>query len=118
MRLALAAALAFTALASPAQAFWCGTSLVLEGDSIVRIRDLCGEPASAITTTESRTTFVGGTSGVGGFAGTAVTRTVQIDILVYDFGPTRFMEELRFENGVLVSTRALGRGTRRRRDRD
>lgn len=111
-------AFAGTALVTtPAHAFWCGTSLVLAGDSIVRIRDICGEPASSITTTETRTSYLGGATRYGGFAGSAVTRTVQIDILVYDFGPTRFMEELRFENGVLVSERALGRGTRRRRDR-
>ncbi len=110
-------ALSFFWAAGPsnASAFWCEQRLVRTGDALSYVRSVCGEPASAISRTESRTHFVGGTLQDGRtFGGTAVTTTVQIDVLVYDFGPTRFMEELTFENGVLVSSRRLGRGTRRR----
>jgi hypothetical protein len=101
---------------SPAAAFWCRGYLVLEGDRAHEVRARCGEPASVIATTEETTTFVGGrgrVDGTGVFGGTAVSRTIAVETWIYDFGPTRFMEELRFENGVLVRLTRLGYGTRR-----
>lgn len=102
--------------ASPASAFWCRGSLVLEGDRAHEVRARCGEPASIVATTEEITTFVGGRSRVdrtGVYGGTSVSRTIAVETWIYDFGPTRFMEELRFENGVLVRLTRLGYGTRR-----
>lgn len=103
-------------VASPAQAFWCHGRLVLEGDRMHEVRANCGEPASQITRMEESTFYAGGArrAADGSFyGGSARTVSVQIDIWVYDFGPTRFMEELRFEDGVLRRLTALGRGTRR-----
>jgi hypothetical protein len=118
MRLALFASLALASLAftPSAHAFWCGGRLVLEGDRIHEVRSRCGEPASEVTRMESVTSYSGGVSGGrrgSVYGGIERTVTVQIDILVYDFGPTRFMEELRFEDGILRSMTRLGRGSRR-----
>ena len=49
--------------------------------------------------------------GVG--VGDSETVTVLVEVWVYDFGPQRFMEELTFEDGVLIGSRALSYGTRR-----
>lgn len=103
-------------VAAPASAFWCEGRLVLEGDRAYEVRSRCGEPASEITRMESRTSYRGGAVDRGSgtvYGGSTDTVTVQVDIWVYDFGRTRFMEELRFHDGVLVSMTRLGRGTRR-----
>ena len=106
--------------ASPARAFWCNGYLVLEGDRMHEVRERCGEPASVVARTDSHTTYLGGGVVRGGvvFGGSSRTTTVAVEIWVYDFGRTRFMEELRFEDGVLRTLTRLGRGTRRtERDR-
>ncbi len=112
--------LATAFVTAPASAFWCDGRLVLEGDRAYEVRARCGEPASEITRMESHTFYRGGSVGRRGavidgtvYGGSADTITVQVDIWVYDFGPTRFMEELRFEDGILTRMTRLGRGTRR-----
>ncbi len=80
------------------------------------MRSVCGEPTYFTTRTETRTIYVspyGDTRGVpyGYGVGYAQTVTVVIDVLVYDFGPTRFIDELTFENGVLRTDRIAGYGT-------
>ena len=107
------------ATAGEAHALRCGTRLVELGDTQIYVREICGEPTQEMTRTESRTRTVG-TALVRGrlFATDSVTETVQVDTWIYDFGRTRFMEELVFENGRLRSIQALGYGTgagRRRR---
>lgn len=111
---ATASALAILSLSlvtSSAYALRCGTDLVLVGDRAHEVREHCGEPVSVIATTDEVTTFA--SVGRYGRYGTAVTRSIAVETWLYDFGPTRFMEELRFENGVLVRMTTLGYGTRR-----
>lgn len=105
---------------TPARAFWCEGSLVLEGDRMAAVRAACGEPASAVSRVETRSycSCCAGRRHVGPvYGGLVTTTTTQIDVWVYDFGYTRFMEELTFENGVLTRLTRLGRGSRSRRDR-
>lgn len=109
--LALFAAVGIAATASPAAALDCGQRLVTIGDSAAHVRAVCGEPASTMTRTETRTQFVAAPVPGGGTAGSVVSVTVQIDVWVYDFGRRRFMEELTFENGYVQRMRALGYGT-------
>lgn len=109
--------LAESALApAPAAALGCNHRLVTVGDSAHYVRQMCGEPASAITRTETRTQIASWGSPSAPGAITATSVTVQVDVWVYDFGPRRFMEELTFENGTLRSMRALGYGTRAGRE--
>lgn len=127
--LALAFAAAAWLGATPAQAFWCEGRLVLVGDSMGAIRDACGEPASATVRVETRSycsccaggvhrgaVYAGGYGGGYG-GGVITTTTTTIDVWVYDFGYTRFMEQLEFEGGILRRSIRLGRGSRTRRDR-
>jgi hypothetical protein len=93
-----------------AHALSCGSRLVEVGDSSVYVRSVCGDPTAMSTRTETRSAWAG--TGPYGY-GYGQSVTVQIEVWVYDFGPTRFMEELTFENGVLRSERALGYGTPR-----
>ncbi|GAB4112348.1 MAG: hypothetical protein OHK0013_48270 [Sandaracinaceae bacterium] len=124
LRLALWAATSLgiatlASLASPpaAHALECGQSIVVRGDRMARVRAVCGEPVSVAVRVETRVA-----PGVSPLPPGAVpppgyvvpTITVQIEVWTYDFGPGRFVEELTFENGVLVSTRPIGPSARRR----
>jgi len=111
------ACLALGPLASSAHALECGSRIVVRGDREHQVVAVCGEPQSVVTRTETRTVYGAAPTPSGGHVGSAYTVTVQIDVWVYDFGPSRFMEELTFENGVLVSLRPIGRGTTSGRSR-
>jgi hypothetical protein len=114
----LFAVVAVLGASSTAKALQCGERLVEIGDAQAYVRSVCGEPSSATTRAETRTEWR--TTGVAPHqVRTQVTITVQIDVWVYDWGPERFMEELRFEGGVLVSETPMGPGTARasRRER-
>ena len=118
--LALAVGLGAWSGAPIAHAFWCEGSLVLEGDSMTAVRAACGEPATATTRVETRSycsCCAGGHHHGYAYPGLVTTTTSTIDVWVYDFGYTRFMEQLEFEGGILRRLTRLGRGSRRRRDR-
>ncbi len=113
-------ALGVLGVTSPVAALDCGSRLVAVGDGAGYVRGICGEPEMVSSHTESRTDFVAYPGRGVGVYGSSVTVNVQIDVWVYDFGSTRFMEELTFANGVLRALRPLGYGSvagnRRRRD--
>jgi len=109
----LAAALgcgAIFGVPTTAQALSCDGRLVESGDNIAYVREVCGEPTYVSSHQEMRSVY-GAYAGRYGYYGQQVGTTVQVDVLVYDFGPTRFIEELTFENGVLRAERIAGYGT-------
>ena len=114
--LALAAALALWAWApNTASALSCDGRLVEVGDSEAYVRSICGEPTQFMTRMETRGATIpyvvrAGTPYAYVYPYTQMV-TVQVDVLVYDFGPTRFIDELTFENGVLRADRIAGYGT-------
>jgi hypothetical protein len=89
--------------APSAWALRCGSSLVNAGDYKLEVLRKCGEPAFADSRIELRYTKLYGT---GLEFGQYVPIT--IDEWVYDFGPNRFVQLLRFENGRLVDIQSLG----------
>lgn len=116
-RLALTLTLAGLALGpGRAHALGCDGHLVEIGDTEAYVRSVCGEPTEVHSRVETRTAVLPAygtylppyrTAGYGYVA----TTTVQIDVLFYDFGPTRFVDELTFENGILRADRIVGYGT-------
>jgi hypothetical protein len=120
MRWALGFVLALVSVAvlpGAASALSCNGRLVEVGDSEGYVRSICGEPTAATTRMEMRSAFVGYPYGYAPspygypYGGYAQAVSVQVDVLVYDFGPTRFIDELTFENGVLRADRIAGYGT-------
>ena len=104
----LAAGLSLAA-ASPAFAFRCGTHLITEGDTRSKVIAYCGEP----TEVESRSAilrrplvWIGGRPyNVGeGYV------EVPVDVWVYNLGPSKLMQRLRFEDGKLTDIETLGYG--------
>lgn len=101
---------AFLCAPNTAHALSCDGRLVESGDNIAYVRGICGEPTYVTTHQEMRSVY-GAYGSRYGYYGSQAAVTVQVDVLVYDFGPTRFIEELTFENGVLRGERIAGYGT-------
>lgn len=84
---AAAGVLAGLLLASPAFAdMRCGSQLISEGDSVVRLLEVCGEPAVRNTGNTGFTEWV------------------------YNFGPAEFMTKVLIRNDQVVGFETLGKG--------
>ena len=92
-----------------ARAFYCGRNLVKEGDYQLQVLQKCGEPDYRDRRVEYRSVRLGSGYNQPGMDMTT-TFPVNVDEWTYDFGPRRFMQNLLFENGVLVLIRDLGYG--------
>jgi hypothetical protein len=102
-----------------ADSMQCGRRIVATGDSLQAVRSVCGEPTSQRQRVETRTVR----RSVEVDCGTpkephrrcvrveSVTRAVQIDEWMYDFGPRRFVQYLTFVDGWLETVEAGGRGS-------
>ena len=94
-------------LAGQAHALRCGNDLVSSGDTSGEVRRLCGEPVS-IDEHEELVSY----SLTDPATGVVLERTRVVTLVewTYNFGPTRLMRRLRFENGKLVDSDTLGYG--------
>jgi hypothetical protein len=105
---ALLLALLQTAGNAHADGFSCGQRVVTEGMPLAEVRAVCGEPAQVTTKPILRRPVVwyhGRPYHVGdGFV------EVVVETWIYNFGPTRLMRKLRFEDGVLQDVETLGYG--------
>lgn len=85
-----------------AHAMRCGNRLVASGAQDFQVRERCGEP---FWTDHYMNVEVIGTRGP-----VEQQRSVQFDVWYYNFGPSQFMRELVFRDGVLLREDALGYG--------
>ncbi len=117
----LGAMAALLALGSPASAesVRCGSKLASEGDSLYRVRSVCGEPDAADRRIDVRTVRRKVRGPCFKRDGRLVCEHVEersvevvIDEWTYDFGSRRFVRLLTFEDGKLVSVRTDGYGTK------
>lgn len=108
--LPLLAAASVLSLASSAEALSCQRRIVARGDSQVRVQQLCGEPAAKNQRVVERSSAVVVPAG-NGYLADSVSVSVLVERWTYDFGPRRSMQELTFEDGVLVNVRTRGYGT-------
>lgn len=117
-QLLAAALLGGLLVTEPAQAFRCGSKLVVEGMHEQQVVAICGEPAVrrhigyAVRPYELRRRNELGSGwsrsysrGLGG-----LTEEVVITEYVYNFGPRRLMQRLIFEGGILVEIEPVGYG--------
>lgn len=103
----LAAAISALLFALPAHALFCGNNLVFAGLAKMQVLQRCGAPDFVDHRIEYRlasqlyplTQFP-----------QQVGIPVDVEEWIYDFGPQRFMELLRFENGRLHIIQNLGYG--------
>ncbi len=97
-------------LPSEAFALRCGRSLVTTGDSQVRVREVCGDPADMTQRIEERTVqaLVNGVL-------VSQTQSALVETWTYNFGPQRLMQRLTFWDGNLTDITALSHGYRENR---
>jgi hypothetical protein len=96
----------FCFAAHPAWALRCGHELVKDGDHLVQVLRKCGDPVYTAHRIEYRAVRLRQ-------PGLDFERYVPVEIeeWTYDFGPSRFMQVLRFENGRLIEIDSLGYGS-------
>jgi len=108
------------AVASEAQAdgMRCGQRLVSRGDSLYRVRSVCGEPNDAqrrvVTQTERRRVSApcgDGRSETRCARNEEFSRDVVVDEWIYDLGVQRFVRYLTFVDGRLATVATGGYGT-------
>lgn len=82
--------------------FYCGNELVSEGDTSAEVFLKCGEPLWRDKHIEETVDIIPG----------GATRKVYIVVeeWLYNFGPSKWMYYLRFENGRLVGIETKGYG--------
>ena len=111
-------------LSAGAQSLQCGQALIRVGTTKAEVSARCGQPAQAEHQSiygESATGMPGGLAprvpggplppgavlpGTGERSGTEIP----IEVWTYNFGPSRLMQRIRFENGVVVKIESLGYG--------
>jgi len=95
------------AVSNAAFALRCGHTVVEVGNHKNEVYDKCGEPASI----ETRKKLIGRTfQNSGRTLGLQEYEEIEIEEWIYDFGPRRLKQYLRFENGELREIKSLGRG--------
>jgi len=94
---------------SLADSIRCGDKLASVGDSTYSVKSLCGEPDDAHHRTETKkiTRRVSEPCPNGSRESVCSSTvedsySIEVDEWTYDFGSTRFIETLRFEDGKLV----------------
>jgi hypothetical protein len=102
-----------TSTAQAGDGLRCGSKLVSTGDTSSEVRSVCGAPDYVAQHNEKRT--VRQARSVPCAAGVCVvmvedTVDVPVEEWTYDFGPHRFLQFLRFEQGRLVRVTSGGYG--------
>lgn len=90
-------ALALVPALAIGQSMRCGSKLITEGTSQAKVAALCGQPVQVV----HPPAYFGVAPGVS---------DVEEEIWVYNFGPNRFMQRIRFRNGVVAGIGSVGYG--------
>jgi hypothetical protein len=79
------------------QSMRCGSKLVTQGMSQAKVAALCGQPVQVVHSPAYEGVAAGASD-------------VQEEIWVYNFGPNRFMQRIRFRDGVVTKVSSVGYG--------
>jgi hypothetical protein len=105
MALGLLSALPSLALA---EGLVCGNLIIERGSSREEVRSQCGDPAQI----DSKRAWTGNSGVIGRnpsiVAGSATE--IEIEIWIYNFGPNKLMEKIRFEDGIVADIQSMGYG--------
>jgi hypothetical protein len=109
--LAAATALLLSAAADAKGGLRCSHRLITQGDPVARLLSLCGDPVQVDHATVVRRVPVFHRPGARTVHPGAIEyREIVVQRWVYNFGPRRFMREVRIEDGKVESIERLGRG--------
>jgi Protein of unknown function (DUF2845) len=105
-------------LSAAAESLRCGEALIAEGTTQAEVAARCGQPSQI----QRQTLYGEGAAALPGapLPGNGppvlpgvVTRSgsgMAVETWIYNFGPNRLMQSIRFENGVVVKIESLGYG--------
>jgi hypothetical protein len=105
-------------LAAAAESLRCGEALIGEGATQAEVAARCGQPSQINRQTlysEGAAALPGGPPPAGGLpilpgaAGRSGSEAA-VETWIYNFGPSRLMQSIRFENSVVVKIESLGYG--------
>jgi hypothetical protein len=105
-----AIALSVLSLPAAADAMRCGSKLVRDGDTISKVRALCGEPADIRRTYILRPPLYDYEGRISYYGSGLVE--VPVEIWVYNFGPYKLMRRVRLVDGEVEEIETLGYGYR------
>ncbi len=103
------AALTF-AMPASADGFRCGVHIIDRGMQMFEVLDACGEPEQVTHSAFQRPEVVW-IRGRPYSSGALID--IAVEVWVYNFGSSRLMQKLRFENGELVEVNSLDYGYQR-----
>jgi hypothetical protein len=95
--------------ASPAFAFRCGTRIVSEGDTREAVAAKCGEPTEVVTMRSVFRRPVFWARGRPYYLGEDLIE-IPVENWIYNLGPNKLMQRVRFEAGVVAEIETLGYG--------
>src|ERR1700736_2564858 len=108
-RLILVVILASISWDASAQAMECGNKLITRGDSIAKVATLCGNPAQVDRTSIVQSTSASFVNGQWVQSGGGQVE-IPVEIWLYNFGPDKLMQQIRFEDGRVVKIETLDYG--------
>jgi hypothetical protein len=79
------------------QSMRCGSKLITEGISQVKVAALCGQPAQVVHPPAYDVVMPGASD-------------VEDEIWIYNFGPNKLMQRIRFRNGIVANIGSVGYG--------
>jgi hypothetical protein len=91
-----------------AQTFRCSDRIISTGTSRAEVVGLCGDPTSV----EHKTIYNSISAGADVPANVSVGQSVEIQVeyWLYNFGPDKLMQRIRFEDGIVVHIESAGFG--------
>lgn len=91
-----------------ADALRCGNRLVYEGDATALVESRCGKPAQINRSSMLKIPTFWHNGRLYQLSDQEVL--VPVETWIYNFGPSKFMRKLRFEDGVLMDIEVLDYG--------
>ena len=97
VRLAGALIASFIPTLALGQSMRCGNKLITEGTSQAKVAALCGQPAQVVHPPAYDVVVPGASD-------------VEEEIWIYNFGPNKLMQRIRFRNGTVATIGSVGYG--------
>jgi hypothetical protein len=102
----IAAVVACVPALAMAQSLRCDGKIISEGTTRAKVAALCGEPVQV----DQKSLYYPVASTGPRSDATPATVQVQVEVWIYNFGPDRLMQRIRFENGLVVRIESIGYG--------
>jgi hypothetical protein len=97
------------AAASPAYALRCGSHVITEGDTRSEVIAYCGDPTEVVSSSSILRRPVTWINGRPYTVGDGFIE-IPVDIWLYNLGPNKLMQRIKFEDGRVVAIESLGYG--------